>query len=90
MAFTKRVLTNENWTLLLGGVSSATFQNSGSFPIYVNFTSANTEPTDTVGLVYAPLTGELKTSLTNLTNVATPSHVWARCLGSQGSVIVEE
>ena len=90
MAFNKIAINKDDWTLIGESVSSITFQNAGQYPVYINFTNGNTAPTDTVGLMYGPREGELKKTLTDLTTVSTPDHVWARTVSYAGNVIVEE
>jgi hypothetical protein len=90
MAYVKISTNKDTWTLIANNVTEVTFQNASQFPFYVNFTSAaNTEPSDTFGLVYGPWQGELKRTVTEMTNVATPTHVWAKNISSNGAVIVE-
>lgn len=90
MAFVKIAVNKEDWTLIGESVSAITFQNAGQYPVYINFTNGNTAPTDTVGLMYGPREGELKKTLTDMTTVSTPNHVWAKSVSYTGNVIVEE
>jgi uncharacterized protein YegL len=91
MAYVKKQLNKDNWSLIANNVTVVTFQNSSQYPFYVNFTSAaNTAPTDVFGLVYGPWQGELKKTVTEMTSVATPTHVWAKSISTNGAVIVEE
>lgn len=90
MAFVKIPVNKDDWTLIGESVSTITFQNVGQYPVYINFTNGNTAPTDTVGLVYGPREGELKKTLTDMTTVATPDHVWAKSVSYTGNVIAEE
>jgi hypothetical protein len=90
MAFVKISLTNEAWTLIGNNVTRITFQNGGQFPIYINFTAANTAPTDTVGLIYGAREGEMYKLLTEMTSVPLPKFVWARSTVRIGNVIVEQ
>lgn len=91
MAFVKKSLTNTEWTLILSGVANATFQNSGSYPIYINFsTAANTVPSDEVGLIYNTHQGELIKAMDQLTPVVGANQIWAKAFSPVGSVIVDE
>jgi hypothetical protein len=90
MAIVKISLTNTQWTLISNSDPFITFQNSGSFPIYINFTSNNTAPTDNVGLIYGPREGEMKKYLTDMTKMSNPTHVWAKSVAKVGSIIVEQ
>lgn len=90
MAFVKIPVNKDDWTLIGGSVSTITFQNVGQYSVYINFTSGNTAPVDAVGLMYGPREGELKKTLTDLTAVSSPDHVWAKTVSHSGSVIVEE
>lgn len=88
MAFTKTNLTTE-WTLIGDNVTDLTFQNVGQYPIYINFNSSNTAPSESVGLVYGAYTGELKKTVTELTYKATPNYVYARSVSANTAVVVE-
>lgn len=90
MSFVKIAVNKDDWTLIGESVSTITFQNAGQFPVYVNFTNGNTAPTDTVGLMYGPREGELKKTLTDMTTLSTPDHVWVKSVSYTGNVIVEE
>ncbi len=90
MAYVKKDLNKDDWTLIATGVSVVTFQNASQYPIYINFTSTDTPPTDLYGIVYGPWQGELRKPLVTMTNVASPSRVWSKTVSTSGSVIVEE
>lgn len=90
MAFVKIPVNKDAWTLIGESVSTITFQNAGQYPVYINFTNGNTAPTDAVGLMYGPREGELKKTLTDMTAVSTPNHVWAKSVSYTGNVIAEE
>lgn len=90
MAFNKISVNKNEWTLIGESVSTITFQNVGQYPVFVNFTSGNTAPTDEVGLVYGYREGELKKTLADMTEITTPDHVWAKSVSYTGSVIVEQ
>ena len=89
MAFEKIEITKDEWTLIGSNVDSITFQNNGQWPFYVNFNSANTAPTDDVGLVYGPWQGELKKDVTDLTYKTSPNYVFAKSISKPTSVVVE-
>ena len=89
MAFVKNEITSSDWTLIGDDVTNITFQNASSFPIYINFNSSNTAPTETVGIVYAPFSGELKKAIADMTLVSSPTHVFARAMSKPAIVITE-
>lgn len=90
MAVTEIALPAGSWTKIGDNVSDMTFQNAGQWPIYINFTSADSAPADTVGFIYNTYEEEIKKTLTELTYVTTPTYVWAKPVsGRDGKVIVE-
>ena len=89
MAFTKIDISPSEWTLIGNNVATITFQNASQYPMYVNFNSSNTAPTEEVGLVYAPWQGELKKDVTELTYKTTPNWVYSRSVSRLGKVTVE-
>lgn len=89
MPFTKIEINKDEWTLVGDNVTEITFQNASSFPIYINFSSSNTAPVDTVGIVYGPFSGELKKTITDMTLISTPTFVFARSMSKPSAVIVE-
>ena len=89
MAFSKIEINTNEWTLIGDDVTEITFQNASSFPIYINFNSSNTAPTDTVGIVYGPFSGELKKTIADMTLISSPTFVFARSMSKPSSVIVE-
>lgn len=88
MAFSKVALNSGEWTKVASGASSISFQNAGSRPIYINVTSADAAPSDSVGLMYEPYAGEMKKTVNDLTLVS-GGFVWARSASGSGSIIVE-
>lgn len=91
MAFVKIQLGSEEWTMIGASISQITFQNVGQYPIYINFTSNATSPSDNVGLVYPSYEGELKKQLTDFSQIVpNPSYVWAKSISNTGSVVVEQ
>lgn len=90
MAYLKVEITSSEWTLIGDNVSEITFQNATTWPIYLNFTAANTAPSDNVGLIYGGYEGELKKTVSELTIASNPSYVWAKSTGSSGKIIIEE
>ena len=91
MAYNKKNLNKDTWTLIANNVTTVTFQNASQIPFYVNFSANNsTVPTDIYGLVYGPWQGELKKTVTDMTTVTTPLCVWAKSISSNSAVIVEE
>ena len=86
----KLTLAANTWTEAAAAATTVTYYNVGQYPFYVNFTSTNTAPTDTVGLYVKPGDGVTKATLTSLTHVATPSYVWMRPVGGKtGQAVVE-
>jgi hypothetical protein len=86
-----KIPTNPNeWILIGEDVSSITFQNAGQFGVYINFTSANTAPSDAYGLVYGPFQGELRRDLIEMTSISSPTHVWAKAMSKPVNLIVEQ
>ena len=84
MAFSKVSLPSSTWTLIGNNLSTITFQNVGQQQIYINITSTNTAPTESVGFVYDIWQGESSINLT-----ATGRYVWARSIANVGSVVVD-
>jgi hypothetical protein len=90
MAYNKKNLNKDTWTLIANNVTSVTFQNTSQFPFYVNFTANTTPPVGLYGLVYGPWQGELRKTTTDMTTVSSPNYVWAKSISSNTAVIVEE
>jgi len=89
VAFTTIDISPSEWTLIGSNVTTITFQNASQYPLYINFNSSNTVPTEEVGLVYSPWQGELKKDVTELTYKATPNYVFARTVSRLGEITVE-
>lgn len=90
MAPTLIDLSTTAWTKIGDNVSDISFQVQSSFDVYVYFTSADSEPSETIGFRYARGEKVIKTPLTDLTYVASPAYVWAKSVaGSGGGIIVE-
>ena len=90
MAYVKLSVDNTGWVLIGDNVSEITFQNSSAGAFYINFTSNSSPPDDEVGLVYGPWQGELKKPLEDMTNVISPSRVWAKAISRPVNIIVEQ
>ena len=88
MAFVKKEINSEEWTLILSNVTSVTFQNTSSRPFYINFTANDTAPEDEIGLVYGPWQGELNRSIDELSSIG--GFIWAKAISRQSSIIVDE
>ena len=88
MAYVKKAITSEEWTLILTNVSIVTFQNASQFGVYINYTANTTAPADEVGLVYGPWQGELNRPIEELSSIG--GYVWAKAISRQGSIIVDE
>lgn len=90
MAFSTISLPANTWTKIGDNVTDMSFENVGQWPIYINFTAADSEPTEEIGLVYPSITGVNKKTLSDLTYTASAAYVWAKPLGGKtGKVVVE-
>lgn len=90
MAFVKETIGSEEWTLIASDVFEITFQNIGQHPLYLNFSTSATPPSEEHGLVYNTWNGELKTPLDELTKLSGASHVFLKAITNSTSVIYEE
>lgn len=90
MAFAKVEVDNKSWKQLgTGSTTTISFQNSGQNFLYINATATSSPPTETVGLMYSSLTGELKKTVADMNAAGNAAYVWARAASSNTDVIYE-
>lgn len=82
-------VSSDAWTLIGDNVTNITYQNVGQNYIYINFTAANTAPVESIGLLYPPLSGEIKKIVADLTTTANAAYVWARSASKTSKIISE-
>ena len=90
MAFAKyENLSSTEWTLIGNNVSSISFQVEGQNPVYIGFNTSSSVPSEEFGLFYKSGQGELKRTLSDLTYVSNPTHVFARSVTKISTIVVE-
>lgn len=89
MAYSKTVVTNQDWTLIGDNVTTITFQNIGQSFVYINVTSTNTAPTEDYGILYSSLSGELSKTVNDMSATGAASYVWARSTAANSTIVYE-
>lgn len=90
MAFTSTTVDTTAYTKIGDNVSTITFQCQSGNPIVINYTATDSAPAATdPGYVYEMWQGEVKRTVTDLSNTASAAFVWARALTSNAVVVHE-
>lgn len=90
MPLVKRSISSTEWTLISSNTSVVSFQNVGSRPICIAYSSSNIPPEETLGWVYPPYQGEIQKEIGTLSGLSGNGYIFARAISQSSSIIVNE
>ena len=87
MAWSSNTVNASSWSLIGNNVAIFSFQVIGQNSAYINVTTANTAPSETLGIIYENGFGELRIDPATISSTGVGTYVWARSITSTTKIV---